>query len=256
MKCLFSYREGTIKVGDRLLSVDGHPLSGVTLPEAQSRLRATASPLSLLCVEYDVSIMSHIRAAQGPLLVEIEGPQSHSLGLELVNTPDNSAVVIGHVQAGSIAERLVLYFFEFWLFIFFSALVSSARRFCFTIFLDINLFIQLYRIPLEVITVECNDILYKWKSNNLFFINFVPITTYITSHFVDHKIAELYRWWVLYLPTMHKQSFIGLILQYSNKTTNHKFVNYTICFIGIQSGFLLIFIAISSINQDCISILL
>lgn len=56
----------------------------------------------------------------------------------------------------------------------------------------------------------------------------------------------------VYLPTMHKQSFIGLILQYSNKITKHKFVNYTICFIGIQSGVLLIFIAIGSINQDCI----
>ncbi|XP_046673224.1 glutamate receptor-interacting protein 2 isoform X2 [Homalodisca vitripennis] len=98
-------REGTIKVGDRLLSVDGHQLSSVTLSEAQARLRATASPMSMLCIEYDVSMMSGVRAAQGPLLVEIDGPHCHSLGLELVNTPDNSAVVIGHVKTGSIAER-------------------------------------------------------------------------------------------------------------------------------------------------------
>lgn len=94
-------------MGDRLLSVDGHPLNGVTLTEAQNKLRATASPLSLLCVQYDVSVMSRVRAAQGPLLVEIDGPQCNNLGLELVNTPDNSAVVIGHVKTGSIAERSV-----------------------------------------------------------------------------------------------------------------------------------------------------
>ncbi|XP_054275201.1 glutamate receptor-interacting protein 1-like [Macrosteles quadrilineatus] len=97
--------EGSIKVGDRLISVDGHTLSSVSLSEAQNRLRATTSPISLLCVEYDVNVMSHVRAAQGPLLVEIEGPHCHNLGIELVNTPDNNAVVIGHVKAGSIAER-------------------------------------------------------------------------------------------------------------------------------------------------------
>lgn len=90
-----------------MLSVDGHPLNGVSLTEAQNKLRATSSPLSLLCVQYDVSVMSRVRSAQGPLLVEIDGPQCNNLGLELVNTPDNSAVVIGHVKTGSIAERLV-----------------------------------------------------------------------------------------------------------------------------------------------------
>lgn len=33
--------EGSIKVGDRLISVDGHTLSSVSLSEAQNRLRAT-----------------------------------------------------------------------------------------------------------------------------------------------------------------------------------------------------------------------
>lgn len=140
-----------------MLSVDGHPLSGVTLPEAQSRLRATASPLSLLCVEYDVSIMSHIRAAQGPLLVEIEGPQSHSLGLELVNTPDNSAVVIGHVQAGSIAERLVS-FILFWVLsdYFLTARKLTLVTTCLFLPFFKTIFTQLYHICL---TLECNDIL-------------------------------------------------------------------------------------------------
>lgn len=86
--------------------MDGHSLLGVTLTEAQNKLRTMSSPLSVVCVEYDVSVMSRVRAAPGPLLVEVEGPHCHNLGLDLVNTPDNSAVVIGHVKIGSIAERL------------------------------------------------------------------------------------------------------------------------------------------------------
>lgn len=99
-------------MGDRLLYVDGRPLSSVTLAEAQNLLRANNSPVSTLGIEYDVSVMTNVRSAQGPLLVEIDAPHCHNLGLDLVNTPDNSAVVIGHIKAGSIAER---YLYLSWL---------------------------------------------------------------------------------------------------------------------------------------------
>uniref|UniRef100_A0A1B6DIR9 PDZ domain-containing protein n=1 Tax=Clastoptera arizonana TaxID=38151 RepID=A0A1B6DIR9_9HEMI len=98
-------REGTIKVGDRLLSVDGKPLTSVTLSEAQSLLQVNSSPITTLGIEYDVSIMASVRCSQGPLLVEIDAPHCHNLGLDLVNTPDNTTVVIGHIKVGSIAER-------------------------------------------------------------------------------------------------------------------------------------------------------
>lgn len=49
-------REGTIKPGDRLLSIDGIRLHGSTLAEAMSILKQCGQEATLL-IEYDVSIM-------------------------------------------------------------------------------------------------------------------------------------------------------------------------------------------------------
>lgn len=51
-----SYREGTIKPGDRLLSIDGIRLHGTSHAEAMSILKQCGQEATLL-VEYDVSIM-------------------------------------------------------------------------------------------------------------------------------------------------------------------------------------------------------
>lgn len=50
------FREGTIKPGDRLLSVDGIRLLGTTHAEAMSILKQCGQEATLL-VEYDVSVM-------------------------------------------------------------------------------------------------------------------------------------------------------------------------------------------------------
>ncbi|RZF34227.1 hypothetical protein LSTR_LSTR010547 [Laodelphax striatellus] len=97
-------REGTIKVGDRLISVDGRPLHSVTLSEAQTILKDSGGPVSTLTIEYNVSNMDHLRSSHGTLLVEVNTTRPHSLGLTLVSTRHNS-LVIGHVKVGSIAER-------------------------------------------------------------------------------------------------------------------------------------------------------
>lgn len=54
--CLCVSREGTIKPGDRLLSIDGIRLHGSTLTEAMSILKQCGQEATLL-IEYDVSVM-------------------------------------------------------------------------------------------------------------------------------------------------------------------------------------------------------
>lgn len=64
-------------MGDRLLKVDSHSLTGKTLMEAQQLLRDNTSKsngisFTTLTIEYDVSIMDSVKYANGPLLVEID----------------------------------------------------------------------------------------------------------------------------------------------------------------------------------------
>lgn len=75
--CEKYFRTGQIRVGDRLLKVDSHSLTGKTLLEAQQLLRenvlkSNQLPLTTLTIEYDVSIMDSVKYANGPLLVEID----------------------------------------------------------------------------------------------------------------------------------------------------------------------------------------
>jgi len=108
MNYLFS-REGTIKVGDHVLAVDGVLLNGLTLADADAVLRQSEGACRLT-VRYQVSAADRVGNATCPLLVEVESPRPHQLGLSLTNTINNSAVVVDHVKPGSIAERQVLYF--------------------------------------------------------------------------------------------------------------------------------------------------
>ncbi|XP_014289353.1 glutamate receptor-interacting protein 1 isoform X2 [Halyomorpha halys] len=97
-------RDGTIKVGDRLLGIDGQRLTGLTLSEAERLLVAPNGGRPVwLSVEYDISIMTAMRAA-GPLLVEIESPSGKTdLGLTLMDSI--SGVIVSSVRTASIAER-------------------------------------------------------------------------------------------------------------------------------------------------------
>lgn len=54
------YREGSLKIGDRLLSVDGIPLHSVTHADALNILRQ-CSQEALFQIEYDVTIMGKAR---------------------------------------------------------------------------------------------------------------------------------------------------------------------------------------------------
>ncbi|XP_066447688.1 glutamate receptor-interacting protein 1 isoform X3 [Eleutherodactylus coqui] len=99
-------REGTIKPGDRLLSVDGIRLHGATHAEAMSILKQCGQEATLL-VEYDVSVMDSVSTASGPLLVEVAKTPGSNLGVALTTSMycSKQVIVIDKIKSASIADR-------------------------------------------------------------------------------------------------------------------------------------------------------
>ncbi|KAI5934195.1 Glutamate receptor-interacting protein 1 [Manis javanica] len=99
-------REGTIKPGDRLLSVDGIRLLGTTHAEAMSILKQCGQEAMLL-IEYDVSVMDSVATASGPLLVEVAKTPGASLGVALTTSMccNKQVIVIDKIKSASIADR-------------------------------------------------------------------------------------------------------------------------------------------------------
>ncbi|XP_058413673.1 glutamate receptor-interacting protein 1 isoform X2 [Diceros bicornis minor] len=99
-------REGTIKPGDRLLSVDGIRLLGTTHAEAMSILKQCGQEATLL-IEYDVSVMDSVTTASGPLLVEVAKTPGASLGVALTTSMccNKQVIVIDKIKSASIADR-------------------------------------------------------------------------------------------------------------------------------------------------------
>ncbi|XP_058480530.1 glutamate receptor-interacting protein 1 isoform X5 [Solea solea] len=99
-------REGTVKPGDRLLSIDGIRLHGSTLSEAMSILKQCGQEVTLL-VEYDVSVMDSVATASGPLLVEVAKATGSSLGVALSTSMfcSKQVIIIDKVKPASIADR-------------------------------------------------------------------------------------------------------------------------------------------------------
>ncbi|XP_051547449.1 glutamate receptor-interacting protein 1-like isoform X2 [Myxocyprinus asiaticus] len=99
-------REGTVKPGDRLLSIDGIRLHGTSHAEAMSILKQCGQEATLL-IEYDVSVMDSIATASGPLLVEVAKSMGSSLGLALSTSMycNKQVIIIDKVKPASIADR-------------------------------------------------------------------------------------------------------------------------------------------------------
>ncbi|XP_019370228.1 PREDICTED: glutamate receptor-interacting protein 1 isoform X3 [Gavialis gangeticus] len=99
-------REGTIKPGDRLLSVDGIRLLGTSHAEAMSILKQCGQEATLL-IEYDVSVMDSVATASGPLLVEVAKTPGTALGVALTTSMccNKQVIVIDKIKSASIADR-------------------------------------------------------------------------------------------------------------------------------------------------------
>lgn len=90
-----------------------------TLLEAQQILKTgSATNLTNLTIEYDVSVMQSVEFSLGPLLIEIERPMNDSLGLMLsnysncqtndmgsINDVVPAGVYVASILAASIADR-------------------------------------------------------------------------------------------------------------------------------------------------------
>ncbi|XP_030404663.1 glutamate receptor-interacting protein 1 isoform X14 [Gopherus evgoodei] len=99
-------REGTIKPGDRLLSVDGIRLLGTSHAEAMSILKQCGQEATLL-IEYDVSVMDSVATASGPLLVEVAKTPGAALGVALTTSMccNKQVIVIDKIKSASFADR-------------------------------------------------------------------------------------------------------------------------------------------------------
>ncbi|KAL4646334.1 glutamate receptor-interacting protein 2-like [Arapaima gigas] len=99
-------REGTIHVGDRILSMDGVPVHTKTHTEALSML-GRSGPEVMLQIEYDISATDTRMRGSGPLLVEVEKSPGAALGLSISSTSyrDKQVIVIDKIQAASAADR-------------------------------------------------------------------------------------------------------------------------------------------------------
>uniref|UniRef100_A0A8C0B3B7 Glutamate receptor interacting protein 2 n=1 Tax=Buteo japonicus TaxID=224669 RepID=A0A8C0B3B7_9AVES len=99
-------REGSLKIGDRLLSVDGIPLHSMTHADAINILRQ-CSQEALFQIEYDVTIMDTVANASGPLLVEIAKTPGSTLGITLTTTThrNKQVIVIDKIKPASVVDR-------------------------------------------------------------------------------------------------------------------------------------------------------
>ncbi|KAM8758936.1 glutamate receptor-interacting protein 2 isoform 2-T2 [Rhynchonycteris naso] len=99
-------REGSLKVGDRLLSVDGIPLHGASHAAALATLRQ-CSHEALFQVEYDVAIPDTVANASGPLIVEITKTPGSALGISLTTGSyrNKPVITIDRIKPASVVDR-------------------------------------------------------------------------------------------------------------------------------------------------------
>ncbi|XP_049719439.1 glutamate receptor-interacting protein 2 isoform X3 [Elephas maximus indicus] len=99
-------REGSLKAGDRLLSVDGVPLHGASHAAALATLRQ-CSHEALFQVEYDVATPDTVANASGPLMVEISKTPGSTLGISLTTCSHRNkpVITIDRIKPASVVDR-------------------------------------------------------------------------------------------------------------------------------------------------------
>uniref|UniRef100_A0A673YCW2 Glutamate receptor interacting protein 2 n=1 Tax=Salmo trutta TaxID=8032 RepID=A0A673YCW2_SALTR len=99
-------REGSLKPGDRLMSVDGVPLHSANHRDALAVLNQCGQE-ALFQIEYDVSIMDSVTNVSGPLLVEIAKSPGAALGITLTTATyrNKQVIVIDKIKAASVVDR-------------------------------------------------------------------------------------------------------------------------------------------------------
>ncbi|XP_071960184.1 glutamate receptor-interacting protein 2-like [Antedon mediterranea] len=99
-------REGTMKIGDHIVSVGGITLNKHGHQEALTVISQAAQE-AVFVLEYDVSVMDAVTNANGPLLIEVAKTPGAHLGVSLNSTmrAGKPCVVIDSIKPASIADR-------------------------------------------------------------------------------------------------------------------------------------------------------
>ncbi|CAL1527022.1 unnamed protein product [Lymnaea stagnalis] len=99
-------RESSIKIGDRVLAINGFNVKDLTLTETIS-LFAQCDNSTTFTMSYDVAIMDAIENATGPILIDVDRPPGSSLGVILSKGvhEGKSCISVDSVQPMSMADR-------------------------------------------------------------------------------------------------------------------------------------------------------
>lgn len=99
------YQQGTLKVGDRIMKINGVDVRRSTHAEALALLRACEYQLTLE-IEFDVTIHDGLASANGPLLVEMMKPSDVPLGITLSGASrPGDPTWISAIRDAGIADR-------------------------------------------------------------------------------------------------------------------------------------------------------
>ncbi|KAK0399663.1 hypothetical protein QR680_003151 [Steinernema hermaphroditum] len=105
-----AHREGRLRIGDRIISINGIDVYSATLAVAQKLLQECRDRVTLT-VEYDVSVLETVKKAKGPLLVEIDKNPGVDLGAVLAirtnesNLPAMQSIIVEDVIPATVADR-------------------------------------------------------------------------------------------------------------------------------------------------------
>nr|XP_055024365.1 glutamate receptor-interacting protein 2a isoform X4 [Misgurnus anguillicaudatus] len=99
-------REGTLRPGDRVLSVNGVALNRQKHADALTLIMQSSHEAFFL-IEYDIAVMDSVQKSSGPLQVDISRSTGSVLGLSLtISTYRNKQVItIQKIKPASIADR-------------------------------------------------------------------------------------------------------------------------------------------------------
>ncbi|XP_053481718.1 glutamate receptor-interacting protein 2a isoform X2 [Ictalurus furcatus] len=99
-------REGTLRVGDRVLSVNGVALNRRKHADSLTLLMQSSQEAYFL-IEYDITVMESVQQSSGPLQVEIMKSTGSVLGLSLTTAiyRNKHVITIQKIKPASVAER-------------------------------------------------------------------------------------------------------------------------------------------------------
>uniref|UniRef100_A0A3B1JLV7 Glutamate receptor interacting protein 2a n=1 Tax=Astyanax mexicanus TaxID=7994 RepID=A0A3B1JLV7_ASTMX len=99
-------REGTLRAGDRILSVNGVALNRQKHADALTLLMQSTQEAFFL-IEYDITVMDSVQQSSGPLQVEIVRSGGSVLGLSLTTAlyRNKHVITIQKIKPASVADR-------------------------------------------------------------------------------------------------------------------------------------------------------